>query len=350
MTQMPVMDFTTDNKIGGFTEHPKFRMETMGEMARVVFLDKGGVTMEFTHNIRKPQIEDGKVKTRLEPKKDSDDKIEVRDLKFVQRHICMGNFITVKESGSDPKNCLSCRYAPDVATVGGAEPRYAGNIFWYNTVAGSTTVASPFAGKVVVWSFAGNLFDTLVGIQAEHGDLRLIDLLCGPLKQKTYQKFEIQPGKGAAWTRTPEAKAFVVEAYRTSRCEDLASMLGRRAKLDYLKRDLETVKEACILAEKLEAGQDDSVPADMLGGAATNGAGDPSEEELDKALNVDDLLTEPVGTEPAVPVPSPSEIDDLLGGETPATEQPASTEAPAASPPTQAAPEQPSFSLDDLLK
>lgn len=326
---MPQADFTDE-----FRGETRSRTENLfklrvGESARIVMLEKP--TYAYVHQLRAPKIVNGQA-VREEKKrkgKDGGDGETYVDYvyDFIGRPLCLGDFGTIKDKGTDEKHCPACKAALEGGEVPRPECRYAVNIIRYNTKPDMSLV-NPFGCVAEVWAFTAGIFDKLYNLAKEHGELLGRDLLLGPCEPpEHYQRLKaLTVGARDVW-KLDQVRNTVVETFKQNRQTDLETRaIGRPVEFRYMVRDIENIAERWRQAN----GQGTSIiPVDQFGGIG--GVGAPSlTEGLSELLNT----TQPAtpngngGTGTATP-----DLNDLLGTgpATPAATITPATPAPAAS-------------------
>lgn len=339
---MPRIDYEETNKVQSRTnyDYPKLKLKH-GERARVLLLE--APVMEYVHTIRAPKIVDGKPVMGTEKRKDG---TEYQDYKrdFVSRPLCLGDFNVLSDKGSDPTHCPMCKLAQEHPEwIQPPQPRYAQHIIRYKTKAGGFDLITPFSVETLVWSFTGNVFNQIVDIKTEWGDLRQHDLLLGPCTNEMFQQFDIQVGSRAEWLTTDERKKLTVETFKNNLIPDLSIACGSRKEERWIAEDLQRVRAAWTVvaqAEDKPGVVDSPASAPEVSGA------------LDSLL--DDVKAAPAAkTEPPAEEKIPlakdvsyeetaKDVDDLLA----LTEEP---EKKAAAPAAEEEPKADATDFDDLL-
>lgn len=325
-----------ENVLRDFQNIPKFGKLAKDEKARVLAFEFGapqpgqpfGSWAEYVHNLQVPAVKE----TRP-----NGDEVEVTERNWIGTFICLGREEVLAEFGFDKDVCPCCAHAEEDESFK-PQRRHATNLVIYGTKPGSFDLREPWMVEMKPWTFSERTFRAIVELHSTWKDLRKHDLLITCTNPR-YQNYDIQPAPSAAWIDPeynpgPEAEPswkriglqnIVVEVVKGSKLDDdgLSSMLGTRLGRAPLMEKVNTYKRELEL-----------VLARQSGGSAPSSAG---------------------------PMDSQS-INDMLGGNTPATspaiEVPAtepaeSTEeappaAPPAAPPVAAEPMS-SSSIDDLL-
>ncbi len=241
---MPKMSFDSSNAAKKFDTFPKLKLK-MGEKARIVCIEDPDVG--YVHTLRKPFLDKGKPVWETRNKKNGDE-YKVMKTEFVSNPICLGDFGTLEERGSDPKNCPACAAATQNADILGPKRRFAMHVIKYKTKPGTAEVSTPFSVEVVVWGFTDHVFNKLIEIRTEQGDLRDRDLVLGPCQDETFQKFDFIPSGRAEWQASPTRKAQVMETYENNQAEDLQTHLGRKVARKFMEEDVENVLEGYRIA------------------------------------------------------------------------------------------------------
>ncbi len=235
---MAKIGFSTENKAKSDFDYPKLSLEH-GERARIVCIE-AEPEMEFIHTLRAPQIVNGQAVTHSVKQKDGSFRDEVK-YDFVGRHLCFGNPNTLADKQKDPTNCPTCEAAEKNEAVGAATRRFAMHVVRYKTTPGGFKPQTPFQAELLAWAFTDKIFNQLVDIMEEHGDLRKKDLLLGPCENKQFQKFDIQVGGTAEWLKDPETKAFVQRLYVENKSDDLTPLISRKIGREMAEEDISKV-------------------------------------------------------------------------------------------------------------
>lgn len=301
---MPRIEFSSDNKVKTFNDYPKLRFEQKGEKARVALLEPSPV-VEWVHTLRAPVIVNGQVVMESVKSKEGASSEKVK-MDFIGQHVCFGNPNVLAEraqkgSFGDPDNCPTCAAAADSDAIEPPRRRMALHIIRYKTQPGSYKPQSPFQVELLAWVFGEKVFDSIVSIIEEHGDIRGRDLLL-ECANKMFQNVEVQVGGEAAWLADPANKQFVSRLYAENRSEDLTPLLARKVTRAQAEEDITKVKLR---------------HAQAFGGS-TEGAGSaPSGSEASAAVDLDSILSGPSETgpgtseRPALARESRAQDDDL---------------------------------------
>lgn len=315
---MPRIEFAAENKVAKTNfDYPKLKLKS-GERARVLVLEDP--TVEFVHTLRAPQIVNGIPQMGTEKRKDG---TEYQDYKkdFVSKPLCLGDFNTLVEKGSDPVNCSVCKMAQEHPDwVAAPQRRYAMHVVRYKTKAGGFDPITPFSVEVVVWGFTDTIFNQIVDFKNEWGDLRKHDLLLGPCTNEMFQKFEINVAANAQWLVDESRRALVSEAFKENQIPDLAIACGSKKEQRWLDLDLEKIRDAWGVVNS---------------SSVTPGSVASAEPATDLADDLSSLLDTPAA--PAAEAPA---------AEAPAAAEPKAEEPKAEEPKAETAP---AGDFDDLL-
>lgn len=219
------LDFSNDNRSADDSGFPKLKLE-MAEKTRVVVLEKPHC--EYVHEFRAPKIENGRPKMTMRQRKDKS-AYEDYDYEFIGGGICLGDESILMDKGVDPKNCPACEAAANGDAVSPPKRRFAMHIIEYETKQGSSEIAEPFSVRTKIWRFADKIFNKLVDITNEVGDLKKHDLLLGPCTSKDFQQYDIMPSGKAEWLledSSVDRKKRTVETFNNNQASGLAQFCG----------------------------------------------------------------------------------------------------------------------------
>lgn len=283
---MPKMTFSDENKAKSQYEFPKLKLE-MGERVRVSCIE-GDPNYGFVHTLRAPQIVNGKAIKEMVSFKNKNGETEQREemkTDFIGQHICIGDMNTLSEKGADIVNCPVCKLSKESDAVEGPKRRFSMNILRYTTQPGSFVILDdPFQAEITVWSFTDKVFNDLVELAKEWGNLQERDLNLGPCTGKQYQKFDINVANRAEWIQSDARKDYVKKIYQATRLEDLDMALGRKLTKDQVEEDLDKV----ITRYEIAMGRASS-PSVIDMGQAT------------QQINIADMLDSTPTEQPSVP-------------------------------------------------
>lgn len=290
---MARMNFDSSNQRGDASKFPKIKLE-QGQSLRVLMVDKVP-WQEWVHTLRAPKVVNGKAVTEVKNRRNGEQFTDYA-MDFVGRPICLGDPGVLEDRGVDPKNCPACALASTDMTKP-PERRFAMHVIEYAVKQGSTEVAIPFQVSLKVWAFTERMFDRLVSLATEWGDLQKHDLILGPCTNKMYQNFEVSPSPKAEWLASEERKKLVVETYKESKISDkeLAEFCGRTVAPRWMEDDLDKIKGRW----------------ELINAANESGSGIDSKMEskgLDESL--DDLLTSQTGADTPVESSFKDEVTD----------------------------------------
>jgi hypothetical protein len=260
---MAKMSFSTTNKAQDTETFPKLKLD-QDESARIACFEEPEVG--FVHNLRAPKLINGEVQYKIVETKNGPDR--QMEFDFIGNPICLGDFNTLQDRGTDPKNCPACKAAQDSPDMFAApKRRFAMHVFQYQTN-GTTKPTRNFQGSVKVWAFTDQKFSELIDLmeEAPDGDIRNIDIVLGPCENKMFQKFKMIHSNQVKWKESEQTKAQFEEITSENKAKDLEKFLGRSTKKDWLEDDIDKVKTRWRQAN----GQKDEKSDDGLANAERN--------------------------------------------------------------------------------
>lgn len=343
---MPRVAFTPENKANENTErYPKLKLGK-DERGRIVCVEQP--LFFFTHSLKAPKILNGEPIIEIKKRKDGTT-YEQYELEFLGQPICMGDTGILADKGVDDKNCAACAASKRSDAVPGPTRRYAMNIVQYGIRPGGWELSAPFSIRVVIWGFTARMFDQLVDLATEWGNLRDHDLLLGPCEDATYQKWPMKIAQGAMWAGSAETKGAVKVAWESRATDDqLRDACGRKSTMEFLAEDVNRTEQRWAMARRAgTAGSAEVAVAqtqadltsglgDLLGGAQTAppaaAAPAAAPAAVDDPFATAAPVAAPAAAAPAAAAPVPEVADPFAG--TPAT--PAATPEPATVPATSA--------------
>jgi hypothetical protein len=298
---------------------PKLKLE-QGEKARIVCLEDP--TVEYHHRIQQPKL-DADGAPLMENLKDRNGReYEAHEMQFKSTPLCLGDFETLEEKGSDPKNCPMCAMAKDHPDwMKGPARRFAMHVIKYRTKANSTDLATPFSVECVVWSFTDRIYSKLVDFRNEHGSeedgLKKKDLLLGPCENKMFQKFDIAISSKAEWLASEERMTRTAETFNDNQIEDLAIAIGSKKPKHFVEQDLEDVTKAWRAVEQYSRETKDQPKAESLDSGLENifGARNvPGEGERQTVFPDVAADADTTGADEKVAAAPASSAEELLSG------------------------------------
>lgn len=334
---MPKTTFAPENKANENSEkYPRLKLEKNAR-GRIVCVEEP--EFQFVHALRAPKIVNGEAIKEIKKRKD-ETTYETYEMEFIGNPICFGDIGTLQDRGVDSKNCPACEASQRSDAVPGPTRRYAMNVIQYGLRPGGWELALPFSVRVVVWAFTARMFDQLVDLAQEWGNLREHDLLLGPCEDANYQKWPWKIAQQAAWMATPETRQHVAVAWQGRGTDkDLEAACGRRAPtIEWLKEDVNRTEQRWQMARH----------AGSAGGAGSGTLVSPAPS---LAAGLDGLLdsangngqaaaSDPFSGAPAAAVPSAvSPAAAPPAGTSPALSQSAGVSDPFAGAPAQDIPQ-----------
>lgn len=328
---MPRVTLTPENKKANPFDYPKLFLEK-GERARVVMIEPEPI-MEYCHTMRAPKLDgNGDLVTRSVTRKGGETE-DVPDYEFVGRHVCIGDVTAIDQRGSDPDGCPVCEAAKKSDAVSAPDRRFGTHLIRYALKPGSFEIQEPFQVTLIAWTFSDKVFNDIVDIATEWGDLRQRDLLLGPCEVKQFQKFDINVASKAEWLATNERKEMVKEVFKSNQTDNMSQLIARKLTREQILEDLGKVLTAHQIAFQTP----------KAATTTTNGS-TPATDEVPSAgeMDLDDLLGD--GGEKKEEASAAEQSTAEATEETPAaeTEEKAETESSDA-------PKGETLDLDDLL-
>lgn len=271
---MAKMQFASENKQKGFGDYPMLKFQQTDEQARIACLETEP-EVGFMHILRAPRIVNGEVVMKTINQKGGGT-TEVVEMDFIGAHRCFGRPEKLfGPSMKDPEVCPTCAEANENDIIGQCERRFALHVIRYKTQPGSYKVQEPFQAELLVWKFANKVYDTMVDITEEHGDLRSKDLLL-KCTNKMYQNVDIQIGGSAAWAAHEE----FVNSLLVNKCEDLESLIAQKKSKEIAAEDVAKVK---LRHAQAFGGAAEAATSIRMGGGAATSPG--ANADLDALLN-----------------------------------------------------------------
>lgn len=232
---MPRVALTTENKVQQGNQYPKLSLDR-GERALILAIEKEPI-LEFRHVLEGPELDEkGNIIKEIKKNFKQED-YEATKMEFFAQHLCFGDFGVVRDKGTDPDNCPTCKAAEDEPSVKAPVPYYAMHIIRYKLKPGTWELADPFSVECLGWTFGPSRLNTLIDIAADlkkddnilHHDLRL-----GPCDNKQFQKYDVHVSQSAQWLegeteeKINERKALVAQTYQNNQAPDLSTLIAKR--------------------------------------------------------------------------------------------------------------------------
>jgi hypothetical protein len=242
---MQKMSFTAENKKVTMADYPKLKLG-VNERARILCIEEPIVA--YVHNLRAPIVVNGQAKMTT-AKRNNGEEYETYAFDFIGRPLCLGDEGVIEDKGIDPKNCPACALASESDMAKPPERRFAMHVIRYSIRQGGDipTVATPFSVQLLAWSYPDSVFNKIVDIATEWGDLKQHDLLLGPCKPPVeFQKFDIGVAAKAAWMEPDQdgvdRKTLVVTTFRENKADDLGSFCGRKVDSRFMAEDVDKIR------------------------------------------------------------------------------------------------------------
>lgn len=210
---------------------------------------------ELVHRIEAPQFQNGEPLMKRRDAKDPTSPL-VYDAQWLGNPICLGDPDVVKaEGGLDVQGCITCAVSKEMNGEGVLPPlrRYSMNVVEYMTNTDGSLV-QPFGVRILIWAFTAKIFDKIIAIKNEFGDLSGVDLILGPVEGPlVFQRYPITTGNGCVARSSADTFRVVQTAWTSpgnrATDEQLKAACGKPVQLQYLTRDLDTAKQRWAMAK-----------------------------------------------------------------------------------------------------
>lgn len=278
---MPRVPIDDSHRTGeGGDRFPKLKLDK-DEKARIVLFEQPW--MEWVHALKAPEFEeDGKVIKEEKTKRSGEKYLDYR-LGFIGQPICLGDAGVLADKGVDEKNCPACAAA---VQSGGSVPkpiqRFASNVVRYDLRAPTWDMKVPFGANILVWAYTARIYDALLDLQNQIGDLRYHDIALecqDAVFQRHTMTFRLNPG----WQETPDENerkrraAYIKELVTTpgnkATDEQLRDACGRETTRTYMQEDVDTCIRRWNKASHAASTSADPTGDTQLGGAEDVNAG-----------------------------------------------------------------------------
>lgn len=204
---MPRIGYSEDFAGGEGDKYPRLKFQGKGEVKRIVCPDPP--FMEWVHRIEAPKVVNGAAVMVMRKRKDNSEYPDY-EMQWFSSPICLGSNATLIKDKLDPANCPACESAS--RATGLLEPvrRYSMAVVEY-TIRQSTEFApvEPFSATLSIWAYTARMYDKLLGITRQWGNLREHDLLLGPCEDVGFQRFNVEVAAQALWLINPAWRQFV---------------------------------------------------------------------------------------------------------------------------------------------
>lgn len=236
---MPKITFSDENRSKSSYDFNKLTLE-QNERGRITAIE-GTPEFEYVHTLRAPQLVNGRPvmeTVTYKEKSGAETQKEVMKTDFIGQHICIGDINVLAEKQADVNGCPVCKASKDSDAVEPAKRRFAMHVIRYKCSPGTFNVQDPFNVDLVVWAFADKVFNRLIELSSEWGNLQERDLNLGPCINKMYQNYDIAIASKCEWRDSDHRMQQVAAIYQSQKIEDLSVALGRRATRDQIEEDL----------------------------------------------------------------------------------------------------------------
>lgn len=272
---MPRTQIAEQNRTGeGGGLRTKLKLDK-GEYARFVMLEQPW--SEWVHSLRAPIIENGVVQKESASRRGrGGDGGERTKTEFIGTPLCLGNPDVLSDKGVDPVNCPVCAAAREDSNYKPAR-RYAANILQYTLRPGSWEPQIPLSFSVTVWSFTARMFDNLLDLANEIGELQRHDIRL-ECEDKQYQRMKLMFNIEPAWAKygdQAENQTRMVQAWEGegNRATDaqLKAICGTERSRSQMQEDI----DFCVAQWRRAEAAGGSSPLDATGGSPLGGGGQP---------------------------------------------------------------------------
>lgn len=316
---MPKVTFSEENIQKNDYDYPKFKLGTKGEVARIAIIEDP--VAEFVHNIRKPKLVGGVPEKVIKQGKKGEYEDYVYE--FVARPICLGDYSTLQQDGSDPDRCPICAEAKRSDRFSAPQRRFALHVLRYETKPNSTEVKEPFSARTEVYSFTDKVFNKFYSFKQEGFDLKTHDLVV-KCENPDFAGYDFSVSMKGEWTESDSRKDYVRQLFQAENlAPDLAIFCGNKKTEKGIEYDIRAVNEAWdqALGINTQSATDSaisSVGTSLVGGDISSILDTPSATTTADAWATPDA--EPAASfEDLVPSEKPaptgnSKIDDILAG------------------------------------
>lgn len=272
---MPRVEFKEENVKKNDYDYPKFKLEKKGEIARVAILESP--VAEFVHNLRKPKLVGGRPQKENKTTRNGE-QYEDYVYEFVSRPICLGDYGTLEQDGSDPEHCPMCAEAKKSDKFYAPQRRFALHLVRYETKANSTEVKEPFGARTEVYSFTDKVFSELFALKQQGFNLGEHDLIF-KAENPTFHGYGISPSMDAEWSKSDERKKYIKGLMQKENlAPDLSIFCGSRKSEKQIEYDIKAVHEAWAIATGVTTISPQDAALSSVGGS------------LDLATGIADLL------------------------------------------------------------
>jgi hypothetical protein len=267
---MPRIGYSEDFAGGEGDKYPRLKFQGKGEVKRIVCPDPPW--MEWVHRIEGPKVVNGVAVMVMRKRKDNSEYPDY-EMQWFSSPICLGaNAVLIKDK-LDPAACPACESASRATGLTEPVRRYAMPVVDY-TIRQSADFApvEPFSATLTIWSYTARMYDKLLGITRQWGNLREHDLLLGPCEDVNYQRFNVEVAAQALWLINPAWRQFVGSLWTAPgnlpTDEQLRAACGQSKSLPQIASDVRQAEQAYLMSRA--AG---SAPAQQPFGGAVPGMG-----------------------------------------------------------------------------
>ncbi len=234
---MPRVPIDEQHRTGeGGSRFPKLKLDK-GQYARFALLEQPWC--EWVHVIKAPVIEHGVAKKK-EGQRKTGETYETYDLEFISQPFCIGSPDVLDEHGVDEANCPVCAASKEDPNLKPSR-RYAANIVRYRLRGATWEPMVPLSLEVIVWTFTARMYDNLLDLQKEIGDLRRHDIRL-ECEDGMYQRMKMMFSLDPAWRAFENGSDLVKQAWNEpgnrATDEQLRDLCGREASRTQMQDDV----------------------------------------------------------------------------------------------------------------
>lgn len=204
---MPRIGYSEDFAGGEGDRYPRLKFQAKGELKRIVCPDPP--FMEWVHRIEAPKVVNGAAVMVMRKRKDNSEYPDY-EMQWFSSPICLGSNATLVRDKLDPANCPACESASRATGLTEPARRYSMAVVEY-TIRQSADFApvEPFSATLSIWAYTARMYDKLLGITRQWGNLREHDLLLGPCEDVGFQRYNVEVAAQALWLINPAWRQFV---------------------------------------------------------------------------------------------------------------------------------------------
>lgn len=271
---MPRRAIASENRVGsGGSQFPKIKFQNKGERKRILLIDEPW--QEYVHYIKEPVLIDG-VKPKMETKKKprSEEEYEDYETSLLSMALCLGDPSVIEAEGYDAKNCPACAVVKEAPAEARISPvlRFAANVVDYTLKPGTWNVQKPFSASVKIWNFTSNMYDELVSLQEQNGDLIRVKDVTLECTNAVFQQVKMGVMQTPGWQELnagSQLAELLAEPGNVATDDQLKDSCGRTVKRSFMEDDVALSLRKWRKAIAYTEGTSDLSGAALGGGAST---------------------------------------------------------------------------------